>query len=348
MAQMDTRRPECLAAFERLFLAGYGLTRPVLPLERLIHWQAHMEVLAGLAGHRPGRLGTVPCLVAGGYFYNFSNPAPEAEALAGIRDRARAEGVGLIVVPTVWDDDADEPLARDGYVPVPWFVESAFELKGDLEDELRRGVGPARFRELRRLWRKANREYGLRWMSAEDMEREPAWIAELARLHDLNMRQHGFSINLYSEAVIRALLDSPLRCRVAAGFRVGPADGRAVQCMLTMRYPESGELYYLVQGIDHDRVPLGHNLYVAGVYDLFAYAEAHSYRSVWIGRGAHDTKRRLGANRFLLQNNWFRTGDAALREELRRLAGASLAALGLKAGDGIARRRWRMPGQEAG
>jgi hypothetical protein len=44
--------------------------------------------------------------------------------------------------------------------------------------------------------------------------------------------------------------------------------------------------------------------YIAFYWLIYHYAEAHGLREVNLGRGGAQTKRRLGADRFILLNNW--------------------------------------------
>jgi hypothetical protein len=60
-----------------------------------------------------------------------------------------------------------------------------------------------------------------------------------------------------------------------------------------------------------------------------AYAERIGIRIINLGRGAPQEKRRLGANRFALLNNWILNPSPAARSEIAILATRCREALGM-------------------
>jgi hypothetical protein len=327
-------RPEILKEFRALFLETYDLREPVVPLERVVHWQAQMETLARAAGTTATTLGRVPTLVFGGYFYHFSSPPPDRGMIEAALAEGRRLGARQWLVPTVPEEAETSALHEAGFCPLPAFVESTFEWEGELDDSLRAVVGSDQLRRIRRHVRRAAERYPLRFYSADEIGAQPDLIPTFAHLHGLNLKQHGLSGNFFSASVLRALLASTLRPHFAAGLRVGARDGLPVQVLLLLTDRSEAALYGLVQGIDHERVAHDVNLFVASCYALYRHAAGLGLRRVRMGRGGVEEKRRLGANRHRLLCHWIRTERPDAAAELVPLAEAARRLLVLDAGDG--------------
>lgn len=319
-------------AFADLFLRLYGLPEPVVRLADVLHWSDVVRRL-GLAG---GELDRRLTCVFHGFFYNTSTAAPSASE---VRDRlawGRARGVDQFLVPTVRDAAAAEPLAAAGFERIPWVVESVMELDEPLDAALRRRLGRTRRGGLMQAVRRAADRYPPRFFRGADVLAEPGLLATAAALHERNVEKYGHARNFYSEPILRRLSASALGDALVVCLREDRRTGQAVQCSIALMDPERAQLYQLVQGIAHDRVVPGHNLFVATVYEMARYGEAHGVREVNLGRGAPEQKVRLGANRLNLLNHWILAPRGAAGE-VRELAARCGRELALVAG-GVAPR----------
>ncbi|MFH0908267.1 MAG: GNAT family N-acetyltransferase [bacterium] len=330
MRESFIHRESTLRVFRDLFLKGYGLSHAVVEPDRLVHWQAQTQDLREKAGLEPSPLGRIPTLVFGGYFYNFSSPAPSSETIAAAIDEAKRLGARQLLVPTVRDIDDSSDLTAAGFRPLPCFVESIARLGPDLDADLRARVGADRFRQIKRMVRRVERQYEFLFLRAADMEQDSGLVAEIARLHGLNISQHDFGVNFFRSEALQHVLQSPLRDRLLVGMRCDRGDGAPRQAVITLLCEETGELFALAQGIDHEHVAREMNLYITLYYRLYEYGAAHGAHVFHLGRGAQDEKRRLGANRYVLLNHWMKSDEPGFAGEIERLALAMRKILVLK------------------
>jgi len=312
-----------------LFLKGYHVPTPAIVLNRIVHWQAQVDLLTARSDFNPNLLGESLVWVFGGYFYNFSTPSlAEDEISQGLKE-GRKHGATTFLVPAIRDSEAVDSLLGAGFTPLPCFVESVFELETSVEGDFRKRVSRHRFAEIRRLGRNAHRAYDLRFYKAPELEENPALLTETSRLHELNVRQHNLHVNFYNRDVLEAIMSSTLRDNLLVGLRYDKSTGVAVQAMIILVCEDTGELYFSAQGIDHDEVDRRHNLYTTAAYDLYKYGEAHGLRTFYLGRGSEEEKQRLGANRYHLLNHWMKSDEKGFDGEVKKLADATLEALAL-------------------
>ncbi|MDC0677421.1 MULTISPECIES: hypothetical protein [Sorangium] len=310
-----------LGVFEALFVRLYELSGPALPLQQIMHWVRRFQVDCPAVDHER-------TLVFGGYFYNFSSVAPSADAIAEARARARALGAAQLLVPTVRRTSDRAALRDAGFLALPWFIEAIVDLRDGVDAALAERLSLHQRKELARLVRRAEETYDLVFLEGEEALRDPAAMREVARLHGMNIEKYGHARNFYDEGTLAAIAASALGPHLLLCLRRERATGEAVQASVNFIDRTRGQLFQMVQGIDRARVPGGQNLYIAETLQMYRLAERAGLREVHLGRGGHPAKRKLGANRFRLLENWV-YAPAAARAELTTLRAAAVQALGL-------------------
>ena len=283
--------------WRQAFCRLYGTERPVVPLGRIMHWRA-------VAGALPGGsfADSDPALITGGYFYRPHTTAPSAAELDAL---PRDDEARWVLCPVVRHGEG-ATLAERGFTELPWFLEAELIASDDVDRDLRASLGGARFRELRRLARRAEADF--RWEVAEITEDT---LLAFDRLHRQNLAKYGHAHNHFSLEILRDLRASPLGDRLCLFLHRDRHDA-PVQAVLGLRHPESLEL--LVQGIDHAAVPPSHNLYAAALYRIYHWGADHGLSRFNLGRGAALAKLNLGANRFHVVANHIDGDVGALRE----------------------------------
>jgi hypothetical protein len=315
----------------RLFLRCMGLTEPVLEPDRLPHWKAHMDFLRehGVPGGSP--LGQSLTRFFGGFFYSPTTPALARSVVDAEQQAAAQDGIAQCLVPAVGATEDTAALVEAGFRPLPFTVASVFEIEAGVEPDLRRRLGPHRFREVLRAVRRASDQYDGFYADAAELEANGPLLATAIQLHARNIEQYQLPSNLFHAGVWADLLTGPWRPHLRVAFHVDRHSGAPVQAMILLLSEATGDLYLLAQGIDHSRVPRSQNLYTAAVYKHLCYAEARGVRRIHLGRGMYDVKSRLGANRFTLLNHWILSSLPGWRSEVERLGQLTLNAMDLKA-----------------
>jgi hypothetical protein len=276
-------------------------------------------------------LNHVPTCVFGGYFYNSSSPVPPAAEVDAWLEFGRVRGVSQFMVPTVRNPADAGALAARGFVKLPWFVESIYERREGVDADLRAQVGRKRQKQLVRLTRKADEFYEASYYHRPAALADPTVLETAAALHACNAAKYGHPLNLYSLPLLQQLLASPLGDRLWIGIRRDRETGEPVQASLSLVDRERSQLYMLVHGIRHSAVRPGQNLDIADTYTLLRLAEALDLREVNFGRGMPAYKQRLGANRFLLLNNWLLPGTPETQAAAFLLAERAQESLGIAA-----------------
>lgn len=297
--------------FRRLFLEAHGIEEPVLELNRIVHWKAQMDMIGG----GQSILGKKKALFFGGYIYNFSTPPIGAKEIAQAIDNGEKYGADLLVVPTVRDVDECNELEKAHFVRVPCFVESVMEIDGGIYDDIRKRIGGKRYRVMMRKHRVISDEYEIVLYREKDLRGNDELIRLAAELHNENIKKYSYPTNFYNEDVINLLLDTSLSDNLIVGVRYRQSDLYPVQVMIWLYSSECSEVYSLVQGIRHKEVPIKHNLFVAGICDLFRFVESNNVDKIYFGRGNHLDKYYLGANKFYLLNHWLYSEDKDLLAE---------------------------------
>jgi hypothetical protein len=320
--------PTARDVFAALFLELYGLAEPVIPLADVLHWSDLVRRLA-VAGTSLDR---VPTGFLGGYFYNTSTPVPTAAEIAQRLAWAADRAVPQLLVPTVRNTADAAALRAQGFASIPWVVEAICDLGDSLAATLRRQLGPTRYRGLYRAVKKAAQRYPAEFYRLHDVEGDPTLLETVAALHACNVRKYAHARNFYSLAILQRLCASPLGEQLVICLRRDVDSGEAVQASISLMDLPRRQLYHLVHGIFHERVAPGYNLFVATIYEVFAFAERQGIREVNVGRGAPEQKRRLGANRFILLNNWLLSQSPGAAAEIASVTARCRAFLGLAGG----------------
>jgi hypothetical protein len=320
-------RPGSLEIFRDLFCSLYGLDEPVLPLRNVAHWYDRVRSL-GSVDHE---IHTKPTAVMGGWFYNISTPAPSRATLESWLAEAQSKGVSQGLVPTVRRQYSAEALAEAGFVGVPWFIEAECTIQEGLDKDLRARLGRDRHDGIRRIARRAEKLYPATYHRGTDLGKHPELVESVAGLHACNVRKYGHAANFYDAALLRRLIASPLGEHVLVCIRRQRGSERAVQASISLLDRDCGQLYWLAVGIDHDQVDPSANLFVADGYGLARLAEREGATTVNLGRGNPTQKRRLGADRFYVLQNWIRADSPSATAELLRLKGQMNDSLGLTA-----------------
>lgn len=311
--------------FRRLFSQLYDVPEPILPLGRVMHWSSTIRRL----GADVPLLDGSETLVCGGYFYNCSTRAPSADDLDAWIALAERRGVPALFVPTVRNSDATDALSERGFSRIPWFVEAIYERKEGVDADLRAQLGRKGYAALLSDVKRAETAYELRFYTKPELLADPSLLEETSRLHACNVEKYSHALNFYSEPILREILSGPLGERLLVALRRDRETGEAVQTSIAFFDLARSQMYSVVQGIDHARVRPGQNLYVAKYYQQLKYAEALGIREVNYGRGKEDHKRRLGANRFHLLNNWVRNSQVSIDAEVAQLTERLRPILGL-------------------
>jgi CelD/BcsL family acetyltransferase involved in cellulose biosynthesis len=315
--------PAALVAFRSLFCQLYGIDAPELPLDHILHWVDVARSL-GLAENDVGR---ARARVFGGYFYNVSTLVPADAVIHDELQAGLAAGVEQYLVPTVRPALDTTTLETAGFVAVPWFVECVFEIEDGVDADLRRRVGRSRHQGILRIGRRARDRYPVTRYEAAELRRTPAVLETAARLHACNVDKYAHALNFYRGDLLRTMLSGPLGDHLVVSLRHDEHDGRPVQVSISLADRDAGQFHWLVQGIDHEHVEPGHNLFVAEAHDLLLWAETRGATVVDFSRGGVQQKARLGANRFFVLDNWVKSSVAGAASTLGDLAQRSWASI---------------------
>lgn len=311
--------------FCKLFMLSHGLTEPVLRLDRLMHWQA---VKSTFNVETPN-LDAAKTLVCGGYFYGFSTPALQNEEIENVLSMGRHYKVEQYLVPTVRDDVENSVLISAGFTRIPWFVESTFDIESTVDCDLMRRLGNKDFRELKRLTTRVQKSYRWDWYKASDLACDVRLIETVANLHEQNTLKYGHTVNLYPALVIENLANSPLGEHLLIGLRFEIETGKAVQAVICLEDTKRADLFVLVHGRDYSHDSKGQNFYNTLFYELYQLAERRMLRTIYLGRGNHKLKKKLGANRFRVLSNWVLVNDSESRRQLDSICKAASQKLDL-------------------
>lgn len=315
--------PENLSLFKRLFTVAYSIPEPILPLRRIMHWQAVRE---SLPVSTPD-LDHSETLVFGGYFFNFSTPQLTDLEIRSALEFGRTRNVGQFLIPTVREDIDESALKSHGFLKIPWFVESIFDIEGDIDSLLRVRIGSKRFRTLKSVVSASNERYTFVWMDLEALKKESGLINKIVELHQQNIKKYNHTVNLYPAEVIHSLLQSSINNNIVVLARYEKSSGALVQVAICMKDTLRKDLFVLVQGRDYEYNPPGQNLYNSLFYECYRYAFEQGLKTIYLGRGNHNLKRHLGANRFRTLNNWILAENTQAKAQLQQVAALVSASL---------------------
>ncbi|WBB75659.1 GNAT family N-acetyltransferase [Micromonospora sp. WMMD1128] len=282
-----------------MFCRMYEVAEPAVPLSRIIHWRA----VTADVGMQDDDCNLGTAFVPAGHFYEMHIPVPADERRRADRERARRAGADWLLYPQIRTTGDTAALAVDGFLDLPWFIEAQYRVRAGVDDDLRAHLGNSRYRDLRRLVRRAAGEYDYRVLDGAEAAADPAALKDFDRLHALNLAKYGHRYNHLSATALDLVLDSPLRDRMRLFLRQSRADGATVQVVLCFLDPTGTELTILAQGIDPALVSPGQNVYRAAFYELYRWGEDHGVGAFSLGRGNEVKKLDVGANTYHLLAN---------------------------------------------
>lgn len=307
-------------AFKRLFLEAYGKQDPILQLREIVHWAAvktsfDVEEL---------EIDHLPTFVFGGYFYNTSTPSPDHRELSEALVEGRALGAAQYLIPTLRSELEQSLLREFDFFPVPWFVESIFELeRGDLDETLSDRIGAKALRALLRVVCRAREQYEFSWHDAATLQLNPSLLRESSSLLQMSGSKYCHSIDLYSERTLSELVRSPLGTNLLIGLRRDKHSRKAVQTVICLLDRARSHFHALMCGRDYSVSSTGQNLYDSMYYEMYQLCESLGVQSVYLGRGNPALKRRLGCNRTRILWNWLKSEHPNARDELEHLRAAA-------------------------
>lgn len=303
-------------SFRQIFLSCLGIDKPVVQLSNLPHWRAFVQQ----KGITTPVVNSLPTLLLNGFFYNFSSAVPTASELqAGIK-LANSLGAKQILIPSIRDDANIQVLLDAGFMRLPAGEENLVEIETEMAESLRLRVGTRRFRELRRLFHKAESGFTLEIFKAKEILLYPQLLEFFVSLHKLHADRHQSPINIYSQATVFKLLETSLAPCLRFLFRRCRQHSKVVQVGLLLESSESDTSYYLTQAIARHQVGSGQNLYAATFLSLYFRAAQRELRYVNLGRGSRQEKINLGASIFLPQSHWILSFEPNARDEISNLS----------------------------
>lgn len=308
--------PEAHIVFQKLFVHLYSLPRPDICLEKVMHWRSRFGLSSLIMDQTVTR-------VISGTFYNFSTSVPSQEMLAKEIAEAETAGIHQFLIPTVRSGYDTKMLSNEGFSPIPWFVESIYERRQGVDSDLKMQLSRSQFKDILRLERKATANFYLEFYDHQQIMRDYSIVQIASELHQLNINKYSHAHNFYSEAILNMILSSAIAKNLLICVRRDKLTRRPVQASINFIDRERSQLFQMVQGINHSLVKKGHNLYIAETLQMYRYAESQGINEIHLGRGAHESKKKIGANCFHLLNNWVLNTTQSIHSEIAKLTEAS-------------------------
>lgn len=304
---------EVRADLQKLLLEKLKAPTPAISTAQVPQWAGMVKQLGS-----SDNLGELRVWLSEGAFYNTWTPAPSRVTLERALGEAHANGCVAALVPTV--RQSESTLTDDRLVRIPAYVESGIEFGNDLAGSLRESIGGRRYGDFRRLALRTEKECDVRFVRAS--EAAPGFLDEVARLHGLNAKKYGHAIDFYDRFALEHLTRGPLRTSLHVALVTRRSDDRPVQTMIVLDDPESRSVAFLVQGHEEGDELKRLQLYSYAYWSVYQWAAQNGRERVFLARGKHDDKARLGANRSWISENWIFSEDPSVLERARRLAEA--------------------------
>lgn len=307
---------ETISIFQKLFMELYSLKKPEIPLHRVMHWKRRFNIDSDTMDNAHTRF-------IAGFFYNFSTSAPNGDKLNSEITEGEATGIYQFLVPTVRNSSDNRVLTDAGFTPIPWFIESIYERREGVDLDLKKQLSRSQYRDILRLERKAIADFDLEFYEYHKILNDPSIIMIAADLHQLNIDKYAHAYNFYNKKILNLILFSSIGKNLLICIRRDKATRQPVQASINFIDRDKSQLFQMAQGIDHSLVKKGNNLYIAETLQMYRYAESQGISEIHLGRGGQDSKRRLGANRFYLLNNWILNTKHNISTEVANLREAS-------------------------
>jgi hypothetical protein len=291
-------------AFRDTFLALYGISEPVIPLNRISQWEALVKQLH--LEHLP--VNDQGSAIFGGYFYNFTTPVPTQAEIETALDVGKRTGSTQFLVPTVRQSSDALILESYGFLRIPAMTNAIFDIETSVDRDYSNRIGKKQFKAIMKVVEAGRQEYVVEYYDEQSIAADPSLLNTLAKLHAYNTEKYKHPINFYNETVLKTIKDSTLGAHLLLVMRRAKEEAEPVQGMVCFQDRGRGHLYCMAQGTDSSRVKENQNLYLSSIYELYRYAEAQGFSKVHIGRGVPKFKQeRLGVNRFDILDHWVKS-----------------------------------------
>jgi hypothetical protein len=303
-------QPETLLLFRKLFNSACGFKTSVFPFAKLMHWQAVRNSLQ----IKTPELDQSTVFLSQSYFYNYSRPSFDLQLALTEFEQSRAE---TVMVPCVREmpPETEKSLIDSGFIKIPWFVESIYNVQKGPEEDLRQRLGGDRFRDLRRFFKSSQKKYDFSWkLGRAEISDQDLQVA--ARLHSLNAQKYKHPVDLYTFDILQQILNSHLGSHLLIGLRTEKVSGRIIQIAIAFADFSNKAIYFSVLGKDYQIQNPGENLFVALAMDFYSYAQKNGYKKIFLGRGNQILKKRAGADEFHLLSNWLLTKNKKIHHQL--------------------------------
>jgi hypothetical protein len=303
--------------FKRLILQHFGLEDPCLQLKHIPQWLGFLRNI----NLSETILSNASTYLFGGYFYNFCSKVPTLENVEREILNARECKASLIMIPTVPNLPQAEFLKELGFIKIPSYIESRVIFNYDsLEHLLLKNLGRKRFLQLMREHEFCNQKYVFSFFHPEKNESDGTIIEDAVNIHRYNCIKYNHPLNFYNKKSLYIMLSSSLNINLRIGIHYEKDSMEPRQAGFFFLDDIRSQMYFMAQGISTKNTPPLENLYISLFFKVFRLAENLGYQEVHLGRGGHRNKKRMGANQFILLNNWIYPLNSSLKENTRNLA----------------------------
>ncbi|WP_159921004.1 hypothetical protein [Rhodococcus sp. WAY2] len=277
------------------FCDSHNVSQPHLPLMDIAHWDAVLQrrEVRNYALHQER------AYVGPGYFYMPVSDEPDEGRLAELLELASA--ADWLLIPSL----LRSPRVPDSRViAVPFMQAAYFRSSGRVDSTLRATVGDRQYKAIRKLTAKAEAACETQIHRLSELPDGDRALHDFAVLQALNVAKYGHSRNLYTADVLRMLARSSEGTKYYLKLDYEKSTNAPVNGSLSYADDERGVFTMLVQGLDRDRIPRGLNLYITDYYQLYQFADRLGFEDICLGRGAIESKVRVGANHIVDLDNW--------------------------------------------
>lgn len=214
-----------------------------------------------------------------GFFYNGQTLIEtDPSLISETKERAVKSGARQVFVPSVRDhNEANNFLERSGFRRLKGDVESALVFKTEVSEHVLYYAGYHNFNEIRSLSKKARYSYPLVF------EEKPtdSFLKIIADLHEEHCKRYGHLFNIYNFEILKSFTESGHSFM----FGVRWDKERPVQGMILYHNPLNNELCFLSMATQRQKIPIGHNLYLASFWEVYHEAYRRNVVLLSLGRG---------------------------------------------------------------
>jgi len=286
---------QSLEIFKEMLLSTLNIKEPIVQLKDIPQWVGFLKSV----GVKNTPLDDCSTFLSNGYFYNFSSRTP----INKLDINHEAE---IHFIPTLRDECNASILETQGFIKIPSYIESCLEIVDSLDFQLKHSLGNKRYKDIKRLTNKGRKCYPIIFYDWQDIQGNNCLLNAFAKLHEYNSFKYNHNYNLYNYDALKKLFESHLKKNIFIGLRYDKENSRYVQGFIFLVGQKYSDIYLLAQGSNIDMIQNGNNLYVAMLYELFNFAYSRKIFSIYLGRGSELNKRKIGANKFFLLNNWIK------------------------------------------